>query len=49
MHAIELKEENVEMVTLLLNAGAFINYGKDVTALAIESSIVQVCVLCVCA
>lgn len=30
MHAIELKEENVELVKLLLDAGATINYGKEV-------------------
>ena len=30
MHAIELKEENVELVQLLLNAGATINYEREV-------------------
>ncbi len=30
MHAIELKEENVEMVKLLLDAGAVVNSESEV-------------------
>ena len=34
MHAIELKEENVEMVKLLLDAGAVVNLESEVCAIA---------------